>query len=91
MIARAIASGTTPTLDHVDESLWRACIEAESRHHTEVRGFFPQGAQTQTYNSSIAWEHGPTMDEIERPRPHLYYLQKVARDLGKGRGGVASP
>ena len=91
MIARAIASGTTPRLDHVDESLWRACIEAESRHHTEVRGFFPQGAQTQTYNSSIAWEHGPTMDEIERPRPHLYYLQKVARDLGKGRGGVASP
>ncbi|EPQ27543.1 uncharacterized protein PFL1_05081 [Pseudozyma flocculosa PF-1] len=91
-VAQAVKSGSMPNLEHVDEALWNSCLEAEARHRSEVHSFLPRTSssssqlQTQKHVSALsgALEYAPTMGEIERPRPHLYHLQRIARGLGKG-------
>ncbi|KAN0065741.1 hypothetical protein ACQY0O_000871 [Thecaphora frezii] len=88
-VVHAIKTGTNPELDNVDEGLWRACLEAETRHRSEVQTFLPRSVQMHTHGSSASLEYAPSLEEIEKPRPHLYHLQKIARGLSKGKGSGA--
>ncbi|KAE8224871.1 hypothetical protein CF319_g2291 [Tilletia indica] len=69
----------SPLLDDDDE-LRQLCLEAETRHRKEVRGFLPKGA-TAVPDGGAAVSRSPksTGGEVDT-RSHLYLLQRLARE-----------
>lgn len=82
-IRQALAKGAFAPNVGIDREFWDACVRAEKRHAVEVDGLLPlaTGAQTRSRAHAHASESVMTMDEIDRPRPHLYYLETIAKSI----------
>ncbi|PWY99414.1 hypothetical protein BCV70DRAFT_200985 [Testicularia cyperi] len=82
-IRRAVAKGHFPQDAGIDRELWDACMEASRRHKLEVEGFLrPSPASgTRSRVKSEASDRSLTLEDIDRPRPHLYYLEKIAKSV----------
>lgn len=84
-IRRALSRNAFAASVGIDRELWNACVQADKRHAVEIEGCLPPDtssrirSRTRSYTSDRAM----TMDEIDRPRPHLYYLEKVAKNVAK--------
>lgn len=87
-IRRALARGAFAPSSGIDRELWDACVQAEKRHAVEVDAFLIHnaGSRLRSRTRSHASDHAITMDEIDRPRPHLYYLEKIAKSIVKPDG-----
>ncbi|PWN50425.1 hypothetical protein IE53DRAFT_96900 [Violaceomyces palustris] len=84
LIDSSLKDGTFPTLEGVDEELWNACIEAESRHRHEMKGFLPRGSVRSKGDSSQSMRSAEAIwQDIDAPRDHLYLLQRLARQAGR--------
>ncbi|CDU26398.1 uncharacterized protein SPSC_06592 [Sporisorium scitamineum] len=87
-IRRALSRSAFAPSVGIDRDLWEACVQAEKRHAAEIDGCLPQStasrlrSRTRSYTSDRAM----TLDEIDRPRPHLYYLEKIAKSIIKPDG-----
>ncbi|KAJ1026432.1 hypothetical protein NDA13_003813 [Ustilago tritici] len=83
-IRRALSRYAFASSVGIDRELWDACIQAEKRHAIEIDGCFPAtGSRLRTRTQSSTSSRSMTMDEIDRPRPHLYYLEKIAKSIVK--------
>ncbi|SPO23795.1 uncharacterized protein UTRI_03677_B [Ustilago trichophora] len=84
-IRRALSRGAFAPSVGIDRELWDACVQAEKRHAVEIDGCLPPDTASRLRNRrrSYASDRPLTMDEIDRPRPHLYYLEKIAKSIVK--------
>lgn len=85
IIRRALSRSAFPPSVGIDRDLWDACVQAEKRHAIEIDGCLPPNTSSQlrSRTRSYASDRPMTMDEIDRPRPHLYYLEKIAKSIVK--------
>ncbi|GAC97459.1 hypothetical protein PHSY_005045 [Pseudozyma hubeiensis SY62] len=84
-IRKALSKGAFAPSVGIDRNLWDACVQAEKRHAIEVDGCLtqPSGSRYRGRTRSHTSDRAMTMDEIYRPRPHLYYLEKIAKSIVK--------
>ena len=84
-IRRALSRGAFAPSVGIDRELWDACIKADKRHAVEIDGCLPQNpaSRLRSRTRSHTSERAMTMEEIDRPRPHLYYLEKIAKSIVK--------
>lgn len=83
-IRRALSRNAFAASVGIDRDLWDACVQAEKRHAIEIEGCFStNGSRLRTRTQSTASSRPMTMDEIDQPRPHLYYLEKIAKSIVK--------
>ncbi len=82
-IRQALARGAFAPNVGIDREFWDACVQAEKRHAVEVDGLLPlaTGTQTRSRAQAHASDSVMTMDEIDRPRPHLFYLETIAKSI----------
>ncbi|SJX63118.1 uncharacterized protein SRS1_13944 [Sporisorium reilianum f. sp. reilianum] len=87
-IRRALSRSAFAPSVGIDRDLWDACVQAEKRHAAEVDGCLPQGtaSRLRSRTRSHTSDRAMTLDEIDRPRPHLYYLEKIAKSILKPDG-----
>ncbi|KAK0524364.1 hypothetical protein OC834_005568 [Tilletia horrida] len=84
----AAASTSSPLLGSADmgmddEELRQLCVEAETRHRKEVRGFLPKGATSSSSASALADVAALGERRDSNSRSHLYLLQRLAREAGR--------
>lgn len=84
-IRRALSRGAFAPSVGIDRELWDACVQAEKRHAVEVDGCLPRAdtSRSRSRTHSCTSDRAMTMDEIDRPRPHLYYLENIAKSIAK--------
>ena len=82
-IRRALSRNAFASSVGIDHELWDACVQAEKRHVIEIEGWLPPSAPSSMRGRtrSHASDRAMTMSEIDCPRPHLYYLEKIAKSI----------
>lgn len=84
-IRRALSRGAFAASVGIERDIWDACVEADKRHALEVGGWLTPSApyRSRMRTRSHTSDRAMTLDEIDRPRPHLYYLEKIAKSIAR--------
>ncbi|TKY89259.1 hypothetical protein EX895_001790 [Sporisorium graminicola] len=87
-IRRALSRSAFAPSVGIDRELWDACVQAEKRHTAEIDGCLPHptASRFRSRTRSCTSDRPMTLDEIDRPRPHLYHLEKIAKSIIKPEG-----